>query len=156
MSRRRVRRRTEKQQRQTLLQGDALRRRIVVREAAQVEKLAYTRTQAAEALGISTSTLNRRLLPLIDTVQMPSGTRLIPVDELERLLAEQRQRAPGLPGRPVPAGRKPGLPAGVIARIRQLHAAGSSLAEIARTLNSDNVQTSQGGRQWWPSTVRAS
>lgn len=126
-----------------------------MREAPRVERLAYTRTQAAEALGISTSTFNRRLLPLIDTVQMPWGTRLIPVDELERLLAEQRQRARAQPVRPAPAGRKPGLPAEVIARIRQQHAAGSSLAEIARTLNTDNVQTAQGGRQWWPSTVRA-
>ena len=122
-----------------------------------MERLAYTRSQAAEALGISTSTFNRRLLPLIDTVQMPSSRRLIPVDELERLLAEQRQkgRARALPVRPVPAGRKPGLPAEVITRIRRQRAAGTSLAEIARTLNSDNVPTAQGGRQWWPSTVRA-
>jgi hypothetical protein len=126
-----------------------------VRETERVERLAYTRQQAAEALGISTSTFNRRLLPFIVTVQMPSGRRLIPVDELERLLAEQRQSARAQLGRPAPAGRRPGLPAEVIARIRQQHAAGHSLATIARSLNSDNVQTSQGGRQWWPSTVRA-
>ena len=126
-----------------------------MREATRVQRLAYTRSQAAEALGISTSTFNRRLLPLIDTVKMPSGRRLIPVDELERLLAERRQSARAQPVRPVPAGRKPGLPAEVITRIRRQCAAGTSLAEIARTLNSDNVPTAQGGRQWWPSTVRA-
>jgi len=81
--------------------------------------------------------------------------RLIPVDELERFLAEQRQKARARPARTQPAGRRPGLPADLITRIRQQHAAGTSLAEIARTLNSDNVPTAQGGRQWWPSTVRA-
>jgi hypothetical protein len=32
---------------------------------------------------------------------------------------------------------------------------GRSLSEIARELNADAVLPSQGGRQWWPSTVRA-
>ena len=67
------------------------RERSVVREAERVERLAYTRSQAAEALGISPSTFNRRLFPLIETVSMPSGRSLIPVDELERLLAQHRQ-----------------------------------------------------------------
>ena len=35
------------------------------------------------------------------------------------------------------------------------HAAGSSLAGIARGLNRDRVPTVQGGREWWPSTVKA-
>ena len=43
--------------------------------APYVERLAYTRAQAAEALGISTSTFIRRLLPFIDTVEMPWGAR---------------------------------------------------------------------------------
>jgi hypothetical protein len=30
-----------------------------------------------------------------------------------------------------------------------------SLAAIAAALNADGVATAQGGRQWWPSTVRA-
>jgi hypothetical protein len=129
--------------------------RAVVLEATRVERLAYSRRQAAEALGISTSTFNRRVLPLIDTFQMPWGTRLIPVDELERFLAERRQAsraAARAPGRP---GRKSSLPDGVVARIRDDRASGSSLAEIARGLNADRVATAQGGRQWWPSSVRA-
>ena len=79
---------------------------MVVGEAPRVERLAYTRTQAAESLGVSRSTFNRRVLPLIETVAMPWDTRLIPVDELQRLLAERRQtaRAEALPrarpGRP--------------------------------------------------------
>jgi hypothetical protein len=31
----------------------------------------------------------------------------------------------------------------------------ATLAEIARRLNHDDIPTGQGGRQWWPSTVRA-
>jgi len=34
-------------------------------------------------------------------------------------------------------------------------AQGVSLGEIARRLNRDDIPTAQGGRQWWPSTVRA-
>lgn len=129
--------------------------RVVVIEATRVERLAYTRRQAAEALGISTSTFNRRVFPFIETLKMDWGARLIPVDELERFLAERRQaaRAGTRPsGRP---GRKRNLPDEVVARIRQERATGTSLAEIARGLNAAGLHTSQGGRQWWPSTVRA-
>jgi hypothetical protein len=128
---------------------------VVVREAAWVERLAYTRPQAAEALGVSRSTFNRRILPLIDTVALPSGTRLIPVDELRRLLAEQRRPAraqalaPAAPGRPVE------IATDVVDRIRAEHAAGSSLGKIARELTADQIPTARGGVQWWPSTVRA-
>lgn len=58
-----------------------------------MERLTYTRRQAAEALGISTSTFNRRVLPLIKTLKMDWGTCLVPVDELEGFLAERRRTA---------------------------------------------------------------
>jgi response regulator of citrate/malate metabolism len=45
---------------------------VVVREADYVVRLAYTRSQAAEALGISRSTL-RRLLPYLETIELPWG-----------------------------------------------------------------------------------
>lgn len=154
MSRRRFRRRTEKAQRQAPLQIDPFRARVAVREATRVERLAYTRRQAAEALGISTSTFNRRVLPFIATLQMDWGTRLVPIDELERFLAERKQDARAERRRPARAGRKAGLPPEVVARVRDEHAKGKSLGEIARGLNADGVRTSQGGRQWWPSTVR--
>lgn len=63
----------------------------IVREAPRVEHLACTRTQAAEALGISRSTFDRRVLPYIETIEMPWGSRLIPADELERLVAKRRR-----------------------------------------------------------------
>ena len=127
----------------------------MVREVARVERLAYTRTQAAEALGVSRSTFNRRVLPLIETIAMPWGTRLIPVDELQRLLAEQRRpaRAETLtratPGRPV------AVTTDVVDRIRAEHAAGNSLGKIARELTAEQIPTAHGGAQWWPSTVRS-
>lgn len=126
---------------------------MVVREASYVERLAYTRSQAAEALGISRSTL-RRLLPYLETIEMPWGGKLIPVDELERLAVERRRPAAArLPT--VRPGRKPGVPLEVVERIRRAHAAGESFAAIAADLNAAATPTAHGGRQWWPSTVRA-
>lgn len=86
---------------------------------------------------------------------MPWGTRLIPVDELQRLLAERRRppRARATPtARP---GRPAAVATAVVDRIRAEHASGSSLAQIARELSVDRVPTAHGGARWWPSTVRA-
>jgi hypothetical protein len=126
----------------------------VIRRTPQVERLAYTRSQAAEALGISRSTFARRVLPYVETIEMPWGAQLIPVDELERLVAEGRR--PAKP-RPAPArrGRPQQVPGAVVERIQAAHAAGQTLGAIARELNAEDVPTAQGGRQWWPSTVRA-
>jgi hypothetical protein len=124
------------------------------REAASVERLAYTRRQAAEALGVSISTIDRRVVPLVDTVKTPWGQRLIPIGELEAFLSQHR--VPARPRvAPRPAGRPPVLPASVVDRIRLEYARGSSLAEIARGLTDSGVLTAHGGRRWWPSTVRA-
>lgn len=155
VSRRRLRRRNEKTQRHTRASSPVRHAAspTIVREATRVERLAYTRTQAAAALGISRSTFNRRVLPLIETLEMPWGTRLIPVDELQRLLAEKRRPArkqahPTLPGRPA------ALAPEVADRIRTERAAGKTLAQIARELNATGTPTAHGGAQWWPSTVR--
>jgi hypothetical protein len=126
---------------------------VVVGKADFVVRLAYTRTQAAQALGISPSTM-RRLLPYLDTIEMPWGGKLIPVDELERIACERRQAALARrpPARP---GRKPSLPPSVVERIRAARAAGRSFRQIAAELNASGTPTAHGGRQWWPSTVRA-
>ncbi len=124
-----------------------------VKEAGSVQRLAYTRSQAAQALGISRSTL-RRLLPYVETIEMPWGGKLIPVDELERLAAERRQAARTRPAKARP-GRKPGVPPELVERIRRAHAAGKSFAAIAADLNDKGTPTAHGGRQWWPSTVRS-
>ena len=79
---------------------------------------------------------------------MPWGARLIPVDELQRLLAERRQPARKQP-RPAPPGRPTALPPEVADRIRTARAAGRSLAQIARELNATGTPTAHGGAQWW-------
>lgn len=125
-----------------------------LREVVEAERLAYSRKQAAEALGVSISTIDRRIVPLLYTVKTPWGQRLIPVAELERLLREHLE-PPHEPGEHGTAGRPPTLPRRVVERIRLEYARGHGLAEIARTLNQDGVPTAHGGRQWWPSTIRA-
>jgi hypothetical protein len=125
-----------------------------LREAGEVERLAYTRRQAAEALGVSISTIDRRIVPAIHTVKLPWGQRLIPVDELERFLRNHLAPARA-PHARRPAGRPPTLSASVIERIRLEYARGRGLSEIARALTAEGVPTAHGGRQWWPSTVRA-
>jgi DNA invertase Pin-like site-specific DNA recombinase len=51
-------------------------------------------------------------------------------------------------------GRPPQMSQYAIERIRRERAAGSSLAAIANGLNADRIPTAQGGRRWYPATVR--
>ena len=125
-----------------------------LREAEEVERLAYTRRQAAEALGVSISTIDRYVVPAIETVKTPWGQRLIPADELERFLRNHRETARGRPPRRT-AGRPATLPRSVVERIRLEYARGLGLSQIASMLNAEGVPTAHGGRRWWPSTVRA-
>jgi Recombinase len=120
-----------------------------------LESLVYSREQAAQALGISLATLDRRVIPAIATVKTEWGARLIPAAEFERYLAERTEEPRAPRRRATLAGRKSMLPPEVIERIRNEHAQGASLAAIARGLNHDDIPTGQGGRRWWPSTVRA-
>jgi hypothetical protein len=120
-----------------------------------VERVVYTREQAARALGISLATLDRRVMPTIATVKTEWGARLIPAAEFDRYLAEHTEEPRAPRNRVVPSGRRSVLPSDVVERIHREHAAEASLAGIARRLNRDGIPTGQGGRQWWPSTVRA-
>ena len=60
-----------------------------------------------------------------------------------------RKRAQG-----VRLGRPPTMSPYAIERIRRERAAGNSLAAIANGLNADRIPTAQGGRRWYPATVR--
>jgi Recombinase len=126
--------------------------RVVVRETSHVERLAYTRSQAARALGISLSTF-RRLLPYIETIELPWGTSLIPVDELERIAVERRRTACARL-EPAVRGRKPAVPPEIVKRIHHERSTGKSLRQIAASLNAERIPTAHGGASWWPSTVR--
>jgi hypothetical protein len=125
-----------------------------LQEVDEPNRLAYSRKQAAEALGVSISTIDRRVVPAVHTVKTPWGQRLIPVAELERFLHEHLE-PPREPSERGAAGRPPSLARRVVERIRLEYARGRGLAEIARQLNEDGVPTAHGGRQWWPSTVRS-
>ncbi len=125
-----------------------------LRETDDVRRLAYTRRQAAAALGVSISTIDRHVVPSIDTVKLPWGQRLIPVDELERLMRNHVAPPRTRPG-PRRGGRPPTLPARVVERIRLDYAGGLGLSDIARTLTDEGIPTAHGARQWWPSSVRA-
>lgn len=54
----------------------------------------------------------------------------------------------------VRVGRPPTLPAKVVTRMQRERAAGKSLSAIADGLNAAGVPTAQGGRRWYPATVR--
>lgn len=77
--------------------------------------------------------------------------------QFERRLIGQRTREALAAKRAggVRLGRPVSLPSAVSKRIASERKAGRSLAAIADTLNEEHVPTAQGGRQWWPSTVRA-
>jgi hypothetical protein len=130
-------------------------RHPLVATEGPVARLVYSREQAAQALGVSLATLDRRVVPAIATVKTEWGARLIPVGELERYLSERQEESRMQWRRVARSARKPTLPPDVVARIRHEHTCGATLAEIARRLNHDDIPTGQGGRQWWPSTVRA-
>jgi hypothetical protein len=154
VSARRKRKRERARRHQETAARSAPTRAIQFREADEVEPLTYSRRQAAQALGVSVSTIDRRVVSAIETVKAPWGQRLIPVDELERFLRQYLQ--PARPARtPRPAGRPPVLPQPVVERVRVERARGRTLGEIARGLTADGVPTAHGGRRWWPSTVRA-
>src|SRR5215213_10824545 len=123
MSRRRHRLRAEKWRRRASPQPSVPSARDLD-VTGHVKRLACTRKQAAEALGVSLATLDRRVVPAIGTVRTEWGSRLIPVDELERYLAERREEARAARRRPARPGRKPGLEPEVIARIRSEYASG--------------------------------
>jgi hypothetical protein len=125
-----------------------------VLHATEVKPLAYTRTQAAAALGVTRTTFDRRVLPLLETIDVPWGPRLVPVDEIERFAKEWRQPARGR-AQTAPVGRPRVVPDELVVRIHSEHAAGKSLRQIARDLNASQTPTARGGAQWWPSTVRA-
>jgi DNA invertase Pin-like site-specific DNA recombinase len=76
--------------------------------------------------------------------------------QFERRLIGQRTREALAVKRSqgVRLGRPVTMPKGVVNRIKRERAAGKSYTAIADELNAKGVPTAQGGRAWYPSTVR--
>lgn len=95
----------------------------------------------------------------VDTTT-PSGAAMAQVlavfAELERRLIGERTKA-ALAVRKaqgVRLGRPPSLPVDVVTRIVDLRRSGVTWAAIASELNVESVPTAQGGKSWYPATVR--
>lgn len=101
------------------------------------------------------------LLDLQVDTTTPSGEMLANVlatfAQFERRLIGQRTREALAVKRAngVRLGRPLSLPADVRERIIRERELGVSFSRIASDLDDDEVPTAQGGRRWWPSTVRA-
>lgn len=119
-----------------------------VRDAADLLDQAQHRGWALVAadLGVDTST---------PTGEAMAGM-MATFAQLERKLIGQRTSdalaAKAASG--VRLGRPSTLPAEVVQRIVDEHAAGAGWSAIARGLNADEVPTAQGGATWYPATVR--
>jgi hypothetical protein len=103
---------------------------------------------------MSPTTFSWRVLPLIETIDMPWGPRLVPVNQLERFVNARRRPARGR-AETAPPGRPTAVPDELLRHIQAEHAKGKSLHQIARDLNASETPRAHGGAQWWPSTVRA-
>jgi len=86
----------------------------------------------------------------------PCGNVLAGFAPFERRLISQRTREALAQKRAqgVRLGRPPTMSPYAIDRIRRERAAGNSLTAIANGLNTDRIPTAQGGRRWYPATVR--
>ncbi len=84
------------------------------------------------------------------------ATLLATFAQVERRSISERTRAAlaRARARGVRLGRPPTMSSYAIERIRRERAAGKSLAAIANGLNADHIPTAQGGRRWYPATIR--
>ena len=98
-------------------------------------------------LGVDTSTPSGEMMANVLAVFAQFERRLIG-ERTRAALAVRRAQG-------VTLGRPRTLPDGVRRRIVRERKRGDSLAEIARRLNMEGVPTAQGGKRWYPSTVRA-
>jgi DNA invertase Pin-like site-specific DNA recombinase len=95
----------------------------------------------------------------VDTTSAEGGA-LIQVlalfDEMERKLLGERETRPEFSVRRPPArlGRPSTLSPDIVGRIVDQRKDGATWAAIADQLNDDAVPTAQGGKQWYPATVR--
>lgn len=101
---------------------------------------------AALDLGLDLSTPQGELVANV-IASVAQWERRIIGERTRDALAVKRQQG-------VRLGRPPTTPKSVITRVKRERAKGLTLRQIADSLNSDRVPTSQGGKQWYPATVR--
>lgn len=76
-------------------------------------------------------------------------------DERDRIRQRTKAALAAKKAAGVRLGRPSALPHEVVERIVAERAAGVSFGKIAGALNTDGVQTAQGGKRWYPATVKA-
>lgn len=103
-----------------------------------------TRREAAQIVGVSLDTVDRRVRRLTGEGRTPSGEIGLPATALAEQLHDP------WPGR----GRPGRLDSAIVSRIVSQRKDGSTFAAIATALNDDGVATAHGGARWWPATVR--
>jgi hypothetical protein len=103
-----------------------------------------TRREAADLLGVSLDTVDRRVRVQTGEGRTPWGAIGLPAASLAELFGDP------WPGR----GRPESLEEEIVARIKAERRAGSSFAAIAAALNDDGITPAHGGARWWPATVR--
>ena len=102
-----------------------------------------TRREAAELLGVSLDTIDRRVRVRTGEGRTAWGAVGLPAVPLAELLRDP------WPGR----GRPETLPEEIFARIVSERRTGMTYAAIAAALNRDEIATGHGGVRWWPATV---
>lgn len=97
-------------------------------------------------IGVDTSTPNGKLVANI----------IMAMAEWERELigARTRDALQAVRARGTQLGRRSNVPDDVLAMIRALKGQGVSYGAISRTLNKAGVPTAQGGKAWYPATVK--
>jgi len=97
-------------------------------------------------LGVDTTTPNGKMIAQILMV-LAEWEREMIGDRTRNALASARRQGTQL-------GRRSNVPDDILAMIRALKGQGVSLGAIARTLNDAGVPTAQGGKAWYPATVK--
>lgn len=98
-------------------------------------------------LGIDLSTPAGEFLASVMASAAQWERRIIGQRTREALAAKKAQG--------VRLGRASSLPLSTVQRIQRERTEGATLTAIASELNTEQVPTSQGGRQWYPSTIAA-
>jgi len=98
-------------------------------------------------LGVDTTTPAGEMMASVVAAVAQYERRLIGQRTREGLAAKRAQG--------VRIGRPRSLPEATVARIVTERDAGATLDAIADRLTDEGVPTAQGGRRWWPATVRA-